>query len=278
MPLTVNTNMASTNALNKLSANNVRLGKVFERVSSGLRINSAGDDAAGLGMAENLDAANRGLRQAMRNGNDGMSVIEVAESATSEVANIIKRMRELAVQGASETLGTTERQYLQDELAELSAEVDRISQVTEFNGVQLADGVTMTQLDVQVGINNTANDRIVLTMPDLRATALTVDLASVDLTTVGGAQAALANFDFALDEVNSARSVLGSGQNRLESAIRNLSNYTENITAAESRIRDADFAYETSEMSKLQILQQAGVAVLGQANQLNQSALRLIGG
>lgn len=277
MPLTVNTNMASTNALNKLSANNTRLGKVFERVSSGLRINHAGDDAAGLGMAENLDASNRGLRQAIRNANDGMSVIQVAEGAANEVANIIKRMRELAVQGASETLGNTERQYLQDELTELSSEVDRISAVTEFNGVQLANA-TLTQLDVQVGINNTANDRITLNLADLRSTVLTVDLGSVDLTTVGGAQAALANFDFALDTVNSYRSVLGAGQNRLESAIRNLTTTTENMTSAESRIRDADFAYETAEMSKMQILQQAGVAVLGQANQLNQGALRLIGG
>jgi flagellin len=277
MPLTVNTNMPSTNALNKLSTNNVKLNKVFERVSSGLRINNAADDAAGLGMAENLDASARGLRQAMRNANDGMSVIEVAEGAANEVANIVKRMRELAVQGSSETLGNQERGYLQTEFVELTNEVERISAITEFNGVQLANA-TQTQIDVQVGINNTAADRITINMADLRTTVLTIDATSVDLSTVGGAQAALANFDFALDTVNSYRSVLGAGQNRLESSIRNLSTYTENIVGAESRIRDADYAYETSEMSKLQILQQAGVAVLGQANQLNQSALRLIGG
>jgi flagellin len=277
MPLTVNTNMPSTNALNKLSTNNIKLNKVFERVSSGLRINNAADDAAGLGMAENLDASARGLRQAMRNANDGMSVIEVAEGAANEVANIVKRMRELAVQGSSETLGNQERGYLQTEFVELTNEVERISAITEFNGVQLANA-TQTQIDVQVGINNTAADRITINMADLRTTVLTIDATSVDLSTVGGAQAALANFDFALDTVNSYRSVLGAGQNRLESSIRNLSTYTENIVGAESRIRDADYAYETSEMSKLQILQQAGVAVLGQANQLNQSALRLIGG
>jgi flagellin len=277
MPLTVNTNMASTNAVNKLSHNTMRLEKVFERVSSGLRINNAGDDAAGLGMAENLDAAYRGLRQAMRNANDGMSVIEVAEGASNEVANIVKRMRELAVQGASETLGTTERAYLADEFNELSAEVDRIASVTEFNGVILGNG-SLTQLDVQVGINNTLNDRIQINLGDLRATTLGIDTGAVSFATATAAQTALANFDIALDTVNSYRSVLGAGQNRLESSIRNLSVTTENIKGAESRIRDADFAYETAEMSKLQILNQAGVAVLGQANQLNQGAVRLIGG
>jgi flagellin len=273
--LAVNTNMASANALNKLGKTTAKLKTSFERISSGLRINKAADDAAGLGMAENLDAAGKSLRQAMRNANDGVSVIEVAEGATNEVGNVIKRMRELAVQSSSETLDVTERAYIQDEFAELAGEVDRIAQVTEFNGVALANGATT--LNVQVGINDSANDRIAITLGDLRATTLGVDIGSISLATAAGAQAALTDLDAALDDVNGYRSDFGASQNRLESSIRNLGTYTESIQGAESRIRDADYAYETAEMSKLQIMAQAGVAVLGQANQLGQSALRLIG-
>lgn len=274
--LTVNTNMASANALNKLGKTTAKLKTSFERISSGLRINKAADDAAGLGMAENLDAAGKSLRQAMRNANDGVSVIEVAEGATNEVGNVIKRMRELAVQSSSETLDNTERAYISDEFTQLAGEVDRIASVTEFNGVQLADG-SATTLNVQVGINDSVNDRIAVTLGDLRATTLGVDATAIDLSTAAGAQAALTDLDAALDMVNGYRSDFGASQNRLESSIRNLGTYTESIQGAESRIRDADYAYETAEMSKLQIMQQAGVAVLGQANQLSQSALRLIG-
>lgn len=274
--LTVNTNMPSANALNKLTQTTKKLSTSFEHISSGLRINKAADDAAGLGMAENLDAQGRSLRQAQRNANDGVSVLEVAEGATSEVANIIKRMRELAVQSSSETLDNTERAYIDDEFTQLAGEVDRIAQVTEFNGVKVSDG-SNTQLDVQVGANNSANDRITLTLGDLRATMLGIDATSIDLSTSGGAQAALTVLDGALDDVNGYRSKMGASQNRLESALRNLGTYSESIQGAESRIRDADYAYETAQMSKLQIMQQAGVAVLGQANQLGQSALRLIG-
>lgn len=274
--LTVNTNMSAANALNKLTNTTGKLSQSFERISSGLRINKAADDAAGLGMAENLDASGRSLRQAMRNANDGVSVLEVAEGATNEVGNIIKRMRELAVQSSSETLANTERAYISDEFTELAAEVDRIANVTEFNGVKIGDG-SQTQLDVQVGINNSANDRITLSLGDLRATVLGIDASTLDLSTSGGAQAALTALDNALDDVNGYRSKMGASQNRIESAVRNLGTYTESIQGAESRIRDADYAYETAQMSKLQIMQQAGVAVLGQANQLNQSALRLIG-
>lgn len=279
MSFTVNTNTAAGNALNKLGQTTSKLGGAFERISSGLRINKASDDAAGLGMAENLDAEARGLRQAMRNANDGVSVIEVAEGAHSEVGNIVKRMRELAVQSSSETLGTTERGYIQQEFTELSTEVDRIAQVTEFNGVKLTDGGAAgpTQLNVQVGVNNTANDRIAIKITDLRATALGVDTGSIDLSTAANAQSALTSLDTALDTLNSNRSDLGSVQSRLESAMRNLGTYTEHVEGAQSRIRDADFAYETAQMSKYQIMQQAGVAVLGQANQLNQGALRLLG-
>lgn len=275
MPFTVNTNMAASNALNKLGQTTNKLGGAFERISSGLRINKASDDAAGLGVAENLDAEARGLRQAMRNANDGVSVIEVAEGAASEVGNIVKRMRELAVQSSSETLSGTERGYIQTEFSELSGEIDRIAAVTEFNGVQLSDG-TSTQLQVQVGVNDSANDRITIKLGDLTSTTLGIN--GIDLgVDAATSQGTLASFDSALDTINGYRADLGGVQSRLESAMRNLGTYTEHVEGAQSRIRDADFAYETAQMSKFQIMQQAGVAVLGQANQLNQGALRLLG-
>tara|TARA_B110000037_G_C17084096_1_gene491216 strand:- start:134 stop:964 length:831 start_codon:yes stop_codon:yes gene_type:complete len=275
MALTVNTNMASVDAINQLSLSTRALSGSFERVASGLRINKAADDAAGLGVAENLDSSNRSGRVAMRNANDGISLVQTAEGATGEVSNILKRMRELAIQSASETLDNNERQYIQDEYVQLAGEVDRISAVTEFNGVQLVNGGN-TQISVQVGINNTSNDRIQITMGDLRATVLGVDTGTVSLATFTGAQNALTTFDTALDRVNSNRSDYGAVQNRLTTSLRNMEIYLENVTSAESRIRDADYAYETAEMAKNQILQQAGMSVLAQAKSVNQGVLSLL--
>jgi flagellin len=275
MALTVNTNLASMNTVAKVNRTNMGLQKTLGRISSGLRINSAADDAAGLGVAENLDAASRSMRQAMRNTNDGISVLQTAEGAANEVANILKRMRELTVQSASETLDDGERAYIQDEFTQLSEEVDRIANVTEFNGLQLADG-TLATIGVQVGINNTANDQIDITLGDLTAATLGVDTGTIDLSTAAGASAALPGIDAALDLVNSYRSEMGSVQNRLESSLRNLENTDQNITAAESQIRDADFALEASEMAKYNVMQQAGVAALGQAKNINQSAAQLL--
>ncbi len=275
MALTVNTNLASMNALTNLNRTTRELGGTFERISSGLRINKAADDAAGMAVAENLSAASGSARVAMRNTNDGISVVQIAEGATSETVNIVKRMRELAVQSASETLDDDERAYIQEEYVQLADEIDRIALSTEFNGTALGDG-TLTQLDVQVGINNTANDRITIGVGDLRTTVLGIDTASVDLSTATGAQSAMDTFDTALDSVSSYRSTYGAVQNRLDSALRNLETYHENLSAAESQIRDADFAYETAEMAKQQILQQAGVSILSQANAVNQGALALL--
>jgi flagellin len=240
-----------------------------------MRINSAADDAAGLAVAENLSTAYGSTRVAMRNANDGISVVQTAEGATGEVGNIVKRMRELAVQSSSETLADTERSYIEDEFTQLVAEVDRIAQSTEFNGTALGDGTTTT-LDVQVGINNTANDRITITVGDLRSTALGIDTATLSLATATDAQAAIEAFDTALDTVSGYRSDYGAVQNRFDSSLRNLENYGENLAAAESRIRDADFAFETAQMAKQQILQQAGVSVLAQANVVNQGVLSLL--
>ncbi len=277
MALTVNTNTAAINALNNLNKTSRSLGSSFQRISSGLRISEAKDDAAGLGVAENLDASEQSARQAMRNTNDGLSLIQVAEGATAEVANIIKRMRELAVQSASETLDNDERQYIQDEYLQLASEVDRIASVTEFNGVQLVDG-GVTQISVQVGISDSAADQIDLAMGSLQATVLGVDTGSIDLSTASGAVSALSTLDTALQDVNAYRSDYGAMANRLDSTLNNLETYTENIAAAESRIRDADFAYETAEMSKFQIMQQAGISVLSQANQISQGVLSLLQG
>ena len=275
MALTVNTNTASMNALTNLNRTSRSLGDTFTRISSGLRITKAADDAAGMAVAENLSSAYRSGRVAIRNINDGVSVLQTAEGATNEVVNIVKRMRELAMQSASETLDDDERAYIHDEYTQLVTEVDRIAQSTEFNGTALGDGV-LTTLAVQVGINNTANDRIQINVGDLRSTQIGVDASLVDLSTAALAQSSLGALDDAMDVVSGYRSDYGAVQNRLESALRNMETYTENLAAAESQIRDADFAYETAQMAKDQILQQAGVSVLAQANLINQGAVSLL--
>lgn len=276
MALVINHNLSSLTAQRNLSNTGRSLGKAFERVSSGLRVNSAADDAAGLGVAENLEAASRSARVAMRNTNDGISVVQTAEGATSEVGNILKRMRELAVQSSSETLDTTERGYIQDEFTALTAEVDRIAQVTEFNGLNLTDGTSNTSLSIQVGVNNTTNDRISITMGDLTASTLGVGTSQMSLNSVASAQSAITDLDTALDSVNGYRSSYGAVQNRLTDSLVNLEVYSENLVAAESRIRDADFAHETAEMAKLQIMQQAGLSVLSQTGAAQQGVLSLI--
>jgi len=275
MALTVNTNITAMSATKNLSRSNSGLSASLGRISSGMRINSAADDAAGLGVAENLSAASRSVRVAQRNTNDGISLVQTAEGSTSEVGNILKRMRELAVQSASETLDDGERAYIQDEFVAMSSEVDRIANVTEFNGVALTDGTNAT-IGVQVGINNTADDSIDITLGDLSAATLGVDTGTMSLATSAGAGTALAAIDTALDTVNGYRSDYGAAQNRLESSLRNLENYDQSLTSAESQIRDTDFAKESAEMAKYQVMQQAGVAALGQAKSINMQAAQLI--
>ena len=277
MALVVNSNLSSLNALNNLNRTNKSLSDTFGRISSGLRINKAADDAAGLAVAENLDAGVRSLQMAKRNANDGIAVIQVAESATNEVSNILKRMRELAVQSSSETLESTERAYIQTEFTQLNSEIDRIAEVTEFNGISLTNRAAGSSvLNVQVGMNNTTDDRIGVTFGNLQSTT-GLSLGSVNLSVAGDAQTAIGTIDTALNSVNNYRSTYGAVENRLDSAIRSLDTYSENLKAAESQIRDADFAHEAAEMSKQQIMQQAGTAILAQANSINQGAVRLIG-
>ena len=275
MAMTVNTNTAANRAMTQLNKAGRALSGSFQRISSGLRVSKAADDAAGLGVAENLKVAAKSAKVAQRNVGDGVSMIAVAEGASSEVGNILGRMRELAVQSASETLGDDERAYVQDEFTALSAEVDRIANVTEFNGKKLTDGSSTTVV-VQVGINATADDQVSITLGDLTAATLGVDTGSVDMSTSGGASSAISVIDDAISMVSGYRSDYGAVENRLGSALNNLESFTENTMAAESAIRDADFGYETSEMSKNQILQQAGTAILAQAKSVNQGALQLL--
>jgi flagellin len=275
MALTVNTNMAALSAANTLNSTQGSLSQTLSRVSSGLRITKAADDAAGSAVASNLNTKARSGEQAIRNANDGISVIQTAEAATKEVVNILDRMRELAVQSSSETLDDGERAYITNEYSELADEVERIAQATEFNDIALTDG-TNTTLTVQVGIDGSTASEISIELGHLQATELDVDTGTVDLSSATTAQSAIATIDTALDSVNKIRADYGAVQNRLGSAINNMTAYTESLTAAASQIQDADYAHETAEMTRLQVMQQAGVAALGQARGINQSVLSLL--
>lgn len=275
MGLRVNTNVASVNAQRNLVNTTDRLNRSLERLSSGLRITRASDDAAGLAISERFRAEIRSLAQAQRNANDGVSMLQIAEGALNETSGILIRLRELAIQSANGTLGSGERQALEDEFSALIDEVNRIAAVTEFNGTQILAGGSGVSVTFQIGTDNTANDRI--TVSGVDATAAGVGVDGLSITTVSGAQAALSAIDAAIDSVSSLRAQFGAAQNRLESAIRSIAVAIENTTAAESRIRDVDVASETAELTRNQVLQQAGIAVLAQANVSTQAALRLLG-
>jgi len=273
--MSVRTNVASLMAAGNLAQTNKALSTTLGRISSGLRVNSASDDAAGLGVATNLETDAKSTSQAMRNANDGISIIQTAESASNEVVDILQRMRELAVQSSSETLDDDERSYISDEYDELESEIQRIANVTEFNGIELSDGTT-SEVDVQVGIQNATSSRITIELGDLTTVTGLGLSTGLTLASVTGAQAAIETIDTALDSVNAYRSDLGSVQNRLDSAINNSQAYLEALSSAQSAIQDADFAHETSEMTKMQIMQQAGVAALAQAKNMNQSVISLL--
>jgi flagellin len=274
--ISVRTNVASLNAQRNLSRTQGALGTNIQRLSSGLRINSAADDAAGLSITQNLNAQIGGIKQATRNANDAISVIQTAEGALGELSNVLTRMRELAVQAANDgALGGNERAYVDQEFQLLESELNRIVGVTEFNGQKLINGAMSTGVDFQVGMRNSANDRIGLTIADTAATALGLNDESLAVAT--DAQAAIDALDSAIQSIATMRGTLGATQNRLTITISNLTNMTENFSASVSRIQDTDVAVETAQMTRNQILSQAGVAVLAQANQLPQSALSLLG-
>ena len=282
MGLLVNTNLFSLNAQKNVGRVQGNLGTSIERLSSGLRVNSAKDDAAGLAISTKLSAHVRSLNQAVRNAQDGISVVQTAEGGMNEIHNILTRMRELSMQAATGTLASSDRSALNTEFADLKTEITRISDTTEFNGLKLLDGsLSASGVSLQVGINNTANDRISVTggsFNDIDASALgltTAALSSID--TAAHAQSMLSIVDSAISTVSTRRGSLGAVQNRLGSTISNLEIASENLSAANSRIKDADFAIETANLTKSQIILQAGIAVLSQANSLPQYALQLLG-
>ncbi len=273
MGLRVNNNISSINAQRNLVNTTDRLAKSLQRLSSGLRITRAADDAAGLAISESFRAEIRSLGQAQRNANDAISLLQIAEGALNETSGLLVRMRELAIQAANGTLGSSERATVNDEFQGLRDEITRIAQVSQFNGTEILNGVSA--ITFQIGSQNTSGDRITVSSVD--ATAVGIGLANtVAVTTISGSQTALATLDSAVGTVASLRATFGTVQNRLESTIRSLAVAIENTSAAESRIRDVDFAQETAELTRNQVLQQAGVSVLGQANVSTQSALALL--
>ena len=275
MSVTIRSNVNSITAQNALSQTENSLSSSLSKLSSGMRITSASDDAAGLGISMDLESDVRSYNQAARNANDGISVVQTAEGALNEVTNIITRMRELAMESASDGVGSTQRGYIDTEATQLTDQLDQIANATEYNNQKLLDG-SATQLDFQVGIrNDTTNDVISVTTGDATSATL-LGASGIDLSTKTGAQAALDTLATALDSVASARATFGAVANRLNSAVNTIQTASQNLSAADSRIRDVDVASETSNMSRLQVLAQAGVSVLAQANQQPQIALKLL--
>jgi flagellin len=275
MALTINNNIASISAQRNLSVSSEALQRSVERLSSGLRITRAADDAAGLGVSETLRAHIRSINQVIRNANDGISLTQIADGAAATIGNLLTRMRELASQASTGTLGGTERSYLDQEFVALRSEIDRIAAVTEFNGNFLLSG-TSNSFTLQVGFKSGTNNTLTIALRDLDLA--TLNLSSVNISTAANAQSALSNIDSAISAVATARADYGSYQNRFEATIASLQVASENLTAAESRIRDADIAYETAVFTRNQILVQSGIAVLAQANTLPQQALALLRG
>ncbi len=275
MALIVNNNPASIAAQRNLSINTLSLNRSVERLSSGLRVTRAADDAAGLGLSESLRAQIRSINQATRNASDGISLTQIADGAAATIGSLLARLRELSSQSASGTVGNTERSYIDQEFLALRSEIDRIAQVTEFNGQALTSGSTIS-FSVAIGFRSGAGNTLDLALNDITTTSL--GLTSVNVSTSANATSALANIDNAISAIATARAEYGSIQNRFEATIANLQVTSENLTAAESRIRDADIALETSVFTKNQILVQAGIATLAQANTLPQQALALLRG
>jgi len=277
MGLRINTNTQSLAAQRSLGMTNRRMGDNLRKLASGERITRAGDDAAGLAISENLKAQIRGNRQAKRNANDAISMIQTAEGGLSEISSIIIRLRELSVQAASDTVGDTERGFSDIEFQQLKEEIDRISKSSEFNGIKLLDG-TGGMLEFQVGIyNDPILDRLRYDGTKANTTLVSLGLSGEAVNTKEGAQSTLAKLDDALVQINGVRAELGATQNRLTSTINNLAIGDENLSAAKSRIRDVDVAAETADMARNSILVQAGTSVLSQANQAPNLALKLLG-
>ncbi len=284
MPVRIFNNIASLNAQRILGNNNDRLAQSVERIASGIRINRGADDAAGLAISEALRSDIRALRQGVRNANDGISLINVTEGALNEQASILIRLRELASQAATGTVGSTERATIQLEFSSLRNEIDRISATTEFNGQKLVDGSLSSsvagtnQILIQIGLDSSSNSRINLnTEINLQAiTSTSLNIESLSVTTAGNALTALDSINSSIATVTSARGAVGAVQNRLVRSIANLSVTVENLQSAESQIRDADIAEEVALLTRNQILVQSATAMVGQANLIPQSVLSLL--
>ena len=280
MALSINTNVASLSATRHLLKSTTSLGKTFERLSSGLRINSAKDDAAGLAISTRMTSQVRGMNMAVRNTNDATSLMQIAEGSLEETTNALQRMRELAIQANSDTMTGGDRDDLQDEVTELVSEIQRISDTTEFNNQKLLTGAYQSK-NFQVGAEVGQTITVSITTASVGGLGLSTAASSMNIGSAAGnagtIDAAITKIDAALDSVSDIRSQLGAYQNRFEAVIANLSNVAENTTAARSRIMDADIASETAGLTKNAIMQQAGTAILAQANQQPQIALQLLG-
>ena len=280
MALTINTNIASLDAQRNVSMSQSSLATSMQRLSSGLRINSAKDDAAGLAIAERMNSQVRGMNVAVRNANDGISLSQTADGALSQVGDSLQRMRELAVQARNSTNSSSDKDSLNKEFSQLQSEITRVLGGTAFNGKHIL-GADATTLTFQVGANTTTNDRVDIATTnmttDTTITAVTGSSASIGATASGGAiDTVINNIDSAINDVNDTRATFGASESRFDSIISNLQSGVENQSAARSRIMDADFASETANMSRAQVLQQAGTAMIAQANQQPQQVLSLL--
>lgn len=277
MGLRITTNIAAINAHRNLRNGQLEMEKSLSRLSSGFRINQASDDAAGLAISENLRAQIRGLRKASQNALDGISFVQVAEGGLNEISNILIRLREIAIQAASDTVGDTERKFIDVEYQQLKSEIQRIAEVTTFNGTDLLNG-TGGIMDIQVGIHNDPfKDRITFNAGAANASLEALGISAEASSTKMGAQQSLSAVDDAIVSVNAIRANFGALQNRMNSTINNIAISDENYSAANSRIRDTDVARESSELIRNQLLVNAGVSVLQQANNIQQVALKLLG-
>lgn len=277
MGLRINTNIQALAAQRYLGINSENQKNSMDHLSSGSRINKSGDDAAGLAISEKLKAQIRSLAQDGRNASDGVSLVQVAEGAMNEISNMIIRFRELAIQGASDTIGDVERGFIDKEVQQLKSEINRITASTEFNGRKLLDGTGGT-VEIQVGLNNDPTlDRMVFNSETLATSTDALGISEISTASKEASQTSLERVDEAISRLNDNRSTVGALQNRLMSTINNINIYKENMSAANSRIRDTDMAAETSELTKHNILTQSTVATLSQANQVPQLALKLLG-
>lgn len=277
MPLAINTNLGSITAQKNLAASSGALQTAIERLSSGLRLNSSADDAAGMAVSTGLRAQLGGYQQASRNAQDAVAIMNTAEGGLATISETLIRMRELAVQSASDGVTDTERAYIETEFDDLKAEIDRISKVTEYNGLKLLDGTAGSGGAVvfQVGTRNSSNDQIGVTLKAMDAAVLSVD-GGVSVSSLAAAQTAITAVDAGIATLSSHRATIGSTINTLEGAVSNLGNTIQNVSHSVSVIRDADLAAESAAFASAMVLQQAGVAMLAQANQAPNLALRLL--